>query len=76
MLLEEVEMYVGVRQIGKWGIMEGIRILRIREGPEEINGWEMDSNEICKNKSKNRIKVKIHIYTTIHKIDNQQGPTI
>lgn len=31
------------RQIGKWGIIEGIRILRIREGPEEINGWEMKS---------------------------------
>lgn len=31
------------RQTGKWGIIEGIRILRIREGPEEINGWEMKS---------------------------------
>lgn len=31
------------RQIGKWGIIEGIRILRIRERPEEINGWEMKS---------------------------------
>lgn len=50
---------LGGRQIRKWRITEAIRILRISEGPEEIEGWEMDYNEISKNKSKYKIKVHL-----------------